>query len=253
MKIKKLLIIPLMLVSLSGCSLAKGLEKNVNVVFEYKGEILSSGTVNQFKNILAPSLTDAQIPVNCEFFGWTWYNPNAVDITAENFDEKYIEPDGLVRYDILKDYVEGETITLRPLFFNEADIPVPEYYIAIGWYAKTSTSGLSEEKINAWVEDLKAFLLTQGATQEDLNNIKITPYVGDVATSGSQVSKDRYNDILLGWGGNLTSTGGVTTLDHIGGIEMNGKSRYISRLTDKEIAKKVFKWLQTDEGNQAFR
>lgn len=253
MKIKKLLIIPLMLVSLSGCSLAKGLEKNVNVVFEYKGEILSSGTVNQFKNILAPSLTDAQIPVNCEFFGWTWYNPNAVDITAENFDEKYIEPDGLVRYDILKDYVEGETITLRPLFFNEADIPVPEYYIAIGWYAKTSTSGLSEEKINAWVEDLKAFLLTQGATQEDLNNIKITPYVGDVATSGSQVSKDRYNDILLGWGGNLTSTGGVTTLDHIGGIEMNGKSRYISRLTDKEIAIKVFEWLQTDEGNQAFR
>ena len=253
MKIKKLLIIPLMLVSLSGCSLAKGLEKNVNVVFEYKGEILSSGTVNQFKNILAPSLTDAQIPVNCEFFGWTWYNPNAVDITAENFDEKYIEPDGLVRYDILKDYVEGETITLRPLFFNEADIPVHEYYIAIGWYAKTSTSGLSEEKINAWVEDLKAFLLTQGATQEDLNNIKITPYVGDVATSGSQVSKDRYNDILLGWGGNLTSTGGVTTLDHIGGIEMNGKSRYISRLTDKEIAIKVFEWLQTDEGNQAFR
>ena len=253
MKIKKLLIIPLMLVSLSGCSLAKGLEKNVNVVFEYKGEILSSGTVNQFKNILAPSLTDAQIPVNCEFFGWTWYNPNAVDITAENFDEKYIEPDGLVRYDILKDYVEGETITLRPLFFNEADIPVPEYYIAIGWYAKTSTSGLSEEKINAWVEDLKAFLLTQGATQEDLNNIKITPYVGDVATSGSQVSKDRYNDILLGWGGNLTSTGGVTTLEHISGIKMSDKSRYISRLTDKEIAIKVFKWLQTDEGNQAFR
>lgn len=253
MKTKKLLVIPLLLASLSGCSLAKGLEDNVNVVFEYKGEIISSDTVNQFKNILAPNLTDAQIPVNCEFFGWTWYNPNAVDITAENFDEKYIEPDGLVRYDILKDYVEGETITLRPLFFNEADIPVPEYYIAIGWYAKTSTSGLSEEKINAWVEDLKAFLLTQGATQEDLNNIKITPYVGDVATSGSQVSKDRYNDILLGWGGNLTSTGGVTTLDHIGGINMGDKSRYISRLTDKEIAVKVFQWLQTDEGNQAFR
>ena len=34
---------------------------------------------------------------------------------------------------------------------------------------------------------------------------------------------------------------------------MNGKSRYISRLTDKEIAIKVFEWLQTDEGNQAFR
>ena len=37
------------------------------------------------------------------------------------------------------------------------------------------------------------------------------------------------------------------------GIEMNGKSRYISRLTDTEIAVKVFQWLQTDEGNQAFR
>ena len=63
------------------------------------------------------------------------------------------------------------------------------------------------------------------------------------------VNKDRYIDVLIGFGKNIGSTGGVEYINNIGGIIMGGKERYITQLTEKETAVKVFNWLQTPEGN----
>ncbi len=253
MKNKKLLLIPITLMTLMGCSAVKGLENEVTVVFEYDGEVIKTDTVHQFKNCLTPSLSEEQIPIDNEFFGWTWFNPDSIKATDENFDSKYIENNGVVHYDEIKSYTQNSVVVLRPLFIDIAEIPVPNYYIAIGWYGKTSTSGLDKAKMDAWTDDLKSYLQSEGATSEDLDNIIVKEYLGDVATAGGLVNKDRFIDVLVGFGNNIKSTGGVDVIEKVGGIEMGGKSRVIARLTEKEIAIKVYNWLQTDDGNKALK
>lgn len=248
---KRILLLPLLVLSASSCSVVKSLEHTLNVVYEYNGNIIYTDTCSEFKNAMTPTLSEAMIPVNHEFFGWTWLNPDTVVITEEGFESKYIEDDDVVHYHEVKEYANNSTVTLYPLFVNIDDIPIPNYYIAIGWYAKTSTSGLDEARINAWAEDLKAYLISEGATTEDINNIVIKGYEGDVATAGSLINKDRYIDVLVGFGGNIDSTGGVPIIEKASGITMGGKSRYVHRLTEKETAIKVYNWLQTEDGNKA--
>lgn len=246
---KKFLILPIALMTLSSCEMLQGLEEEINVVFEYNNEIIYSDYATQFRNVLMPILSEEQIPVEHEFFGWTWLNPDSVSIKDTDFAEKYFEKDGVVHLNDIKDYAFNSTVTLYPVFVLEDDIPIPNYYIAIGWYGKTTTSGLDQAKVDAWTVDLKEYLKSEGASDEDLNNVVINKYDGDVASAGSLINKDRYIDILIGFGGNIQSLGGVEYIENIGGITMGGKSRYIARLTEKETAVKVFNWLQTPEGN----
>lgn len=246
-KIRSLPLLVLLSLGVSSCSLVKGLEHNVTVVFEYDGEIIDSGVVNQFTNYVTPLLSDAQIPVNHEFYGWTRLNPDSLDVTSASFSTQYIEKGSVVHYQDIASYYENSSITLKPVFINIDDIPIPEYYIAIGWYAKSSTSGISEEKMASWTESLKTFLTNNGATSEDLENVKITPYVGDVATAGSLINKDRYNDILIGFGKNIGSTGGVSFIENYGPVKMGSKeNRYITLLNEKENSIKVFNWLKEE-------
>lgn len=246
---KKFLVLPIALMTLSSCEMLQGLEEEITVVFEYNNEIIYSDYTTQFRNVLMPTLSEEQIPVHHEFYGWTWLNPDSVSIKDADFAEKYFEKDGVIHLADVKDYAFNSTVTLHPVFVLEDDIPIPNYYIAIGWYGKTSTSGLDQARVDAWTIDLKEFLKAEGATDEDLNNIVINKYEGDVATAGSLINKDRYIDVLIGFGKNIGSTGGVEYIDNIGGIIMGGKERYITQLTEKETAVKVFNWLQTPEGN----
>ncbi len=250
---KKVIPIAVLSILLSSCSLVENLEHHVTVNFEYNGEVIKTGTVHEFKNCLVPSLSDAQIPTNHEFFGWTWLNPDSLSYTDESFESSYVEADGIVRYDDISDYVVDGEITLKPVFIHEDDIPIPDYYIAIGWYAKTSTSGLTQSMMDAWTEDLKEYLASEGATEEDLANIVVNAYDGDVATAGALINKDRYIDVLVGFGNNINTTGGVEIIEKVGGISMGGKTRYIARLTEKDTAVLVYSWLQTDEGVAALQ
>ena len=246
---KKFLILPIALMTLSSCEMLQGLEEEINVVFEYNNEIIYSDYATQFRNVLMPTLSEEQIPVEHEFFGWTWLNPDSVSIKDTDFAEKYFEKDGVVHLNDIKDYAFNSTVTLYPVFVLEDDIPIPNYYIAVGWYGKTGTSGLDQARVDAWTVDLKEYLKSEGASDEDLNNVVINKYDGGVAEAGSLINKDRYIDILIGFGGNIQSLGGVEYIENIGGITMGGKSRHIARLTEKETAVKVFNWLQTPEGN----
>lgn len=250
---KKIVFLPIFLIALSSCSLIKGMEHQLSVTFVYNDEIIASKNVNEFTNATTPKLKDEMVPINHEFYGWTWLDPDTVKISDEDFETKYIAYDEVVHYHDVKNYANNSNVTLYPLFINIDDIPIPNYYIAIGWYAKSSTSGLTKEIINNWTNDLKTFLKNQGATDEDLSNVVIKGYEGDVATAGSLITKDRFVDVLLGFGNNIDSLGGVNCLEKDSGIVMGGKNRVIARLSEKETGKKVYDWLKTDDGNKSLR
>lgn len=246
---KKFLVLPLIALSLSSCQLVKGLEDKLTITFVYNNQIISSDYTTQFKNVVMPTLNEEQIPLDTEFYGWTWLNPDTVSINDEDFASKYLEKDSIVHYYDVIDYASNNEVTLYPVFIFIDEIPIPDYYIAIGWYGKTSTSGLDQSRIDNWTADLKEYLSTKGATQEDLDNIVVNEYLGDVATAGSLVNKDRYIDLLIGFGKNIGTTGGVEYIENVGGIMMGGKERYITLLNEKEVARDVFTWLQTPEGS----
>ncbi len=264
MKKRGLLIgIPICLLAISSCSFVKGMEHHLTVVFEYKDEIVKTSDVSEFNNGVCPTLDDALIPTGCRFYGWTWKDPDSIDITkytdsknkvTDEFYTNFIEYDDVVHYDEIKDYAFNSTVTLKPLFIDESIIPIPTYYLAIGWYAKSSTSGLTQEIVDKWTIDLKNYLKTEGASDSDLEDVVITGYEGDVATAGSLINKDKYNDILIGFGNNIDSTGGVSVINKVGGIQMGTKSnRYIAQLNEKDLTVKVFSWLQTSEGQASLK
>lgn len=253
---KKFLLLPIALMSLSSCSLLQGFEDEVNVVFEYNNEIIYSDYTTQFRNVLMPTLSEKQIPVDHEFFGWTWKDPDTLSIKddEEGFYASFFEKEGVIHYADVADKAFNSTVTLYPVFALEADIPVEYHYLAVGWYQKTGTSGLNQERVDAWTNDLMAFLKTQGATDEDLSTVLVKGYDGNVATAGSLITKDKYVDVLIGFGKNMTDKdgGGLTyALDAKGDIPMGGKSRYVHLLSDKPIARAVFDWVANDPAGSA--
>lgn len=245
MKKKWLFFLPLLLVPLSGCSVVKSLEKNLEVNFLYKEEVIATSTVNQFTNALIPELASGYIPDGYELYGWTWYDPDIISIKDPNFESFYIPYDEVVHYDDVKNYAENGVVSLRPVFVDEDDIPIPDYYLAVGWYGKTSTSGLDQTIVDRWAETLYTYLRSEGATEEEIGKIHIEEFLGDVATAGSLVNKARYIDILIGFGNNINTTGGVEVIEKDGPYTMGNKdNRRICLLRETEVARKVYEWLK---------
>ena len=235
--------------SLTGCNLLKGLEKSCDVEF-VGGDPFTTTHVSTFANGLTPHVSSEEMSTHTEykFFGWTALNPSDVHFADENFDSEYVSADGIVRYNDIKEYITDGKVTMYPLFISRDELPV--YYLVVGWYAKTSTSGLDTGQIENWTKDLKKFLVDEcQATQDNLDNVMIRAYNGDVATIGGLINADGDVDILLGVGNNINSTGGVDIIEKQGEIMMGGKSRYIARLTDRPVVNSVYSWLKTDEGH----
>lgn len=132
-----------------------------------------------------------------------------------------------------------------------AEVEITDTKLVIGWYAKTSTTGLTQEMITAFETSLTAYLAQLGLT--DTVTLEIRKYSADldVAGVGEQVNSQGDVDILLGMGGNITSTGGIETLDKVD-YTIGGKGRNIARLTDDDLTKMIFAWLQTDEVRALF-
>ena len=229
--------------TLAGCSILKGLEKSCDVTFE-GGDPFTTTHVTTFSNGLTP---DYKTPIDPEykFVGWTWLEE--VHFSDPNFDKEYVPANGIVRYDDIKDYIVDGKITLKPCIISRDEIP--HYYLVVGWYAKTSTSGLAQGQIDKWTVDLHAFLRTEmSATDEEINNISIRGYDGDVASMGGKINADGDVDVLIGVGNNINSTGNVAIKEKEGNIPMGGKSRYIARLTDYAVSIAVYEWLKTEAG-----
>ena len=139
----------------------------------------------------------------------------------------------------------------QPAQDSLAAVEITDTKLVIGWYAKTSTTGLTQDMISAFETSLTAYFAQLGLT--DTVTLEIREYSADlnVAGVGEQVNSQGDVDILLGMGGNITSTGGIETLDKVD-YTIGGKGRNIARLTDDDLTKMIFAWLQTDEVRALF-
>ena len=233
--------------SVSGCSILKGLEKSCDVEF-VGGVPFTTTHVTTFANGLTPHVEDSAIPANHKFFGWTVFDE--LHYSDPGFDHKYVLPDGIVRYNDIKDYVRNGKVTMKPLYINRDELPV--YYLVVGWYAKTETSGVDAAHINAWKSDLFTYLRTEcAATDDQLSKVSIRPYNGNVGTAGGLINKDGDVDITIGFATNLKSQGGVEYIERFtltcGGIA----GRYVYKHTTRSVVDSVYTWMQTDAGHAA--
>ena len=237
------------IIGMNGCALLKGLEKSCDVTF-VGGVPFDTAHVTTFDNGLTPHVEKTSIPADHKFFGWTALDPDTVHYSDPGFKHKYVDYDGIVRYDDIKNHIQNGKVTMYPLYIHESELPIN--YLVVGWYAKTGTSGLSSTQINRWKVDLMNFLENDvHATEDQLSKVVIRAYDGNVGTIGSLINKDGDVDVFLGAGPNLKSDGGVEYVARTSGIPMGSESRYIYQLSDRTIAKTVYEWSITPEGHAA--
>lgn len=261
-----LLVVVMFLAVLSGCSLIKGLEHDVQVILINDGNYVGTYTVNQFNNAIVPEVEkpvgegdDPQYyqdgtpmydedgnAINYTFVGWAVKE----NWTEEDGEEYLSENTGLIRYDDIKDFVGDESLSIT---LYAAYSVVSPRDLVIAWYDKETTSGLNQTYMDAFEENLYSYLETQGYDTASMD-IVIRGYSGGVGTTCSQIIKDGDVDIMVGWSStsNITSTGGmvegVDFIENNSGITIGSKSRYAARLTDTELCNLVYHWIFDEYG-----
>lgn len=235
-----LLVAVMCLLTLSACSVVAGLEKDVNITLNVNGNALDGNyVVNTFNNAIVPV---PEAPKGDVFLGWTadkdWQNKDIADVALS-------QNKGLIRYDDVKDYAVDGKITLYAVFGVQ-----PRHDIAVAWYDKEKTSGLNQGVMDEFLTALKAFLTTQGYTPDSMD-IVVRGYAGNVGPTCGAIMDDGDIDIMVGWAAasNIEGTGGmkrgVDFLQNYGNIMLTGasKARYTAKLSDSEVANKVYQWI----------
>lgn len=243
-----LLVAVMCLLTLSACSVVAGLENDVNITLNVNGNALDGNyVVNTFNNAIVPV---PEAPKGDVFLGWTadkdWQNKDIADVALS-------QNKGLIRYDDVKNYAVDGKITLYAVFGVQ-----PRHDIAVAWYDKEKTSGLNQGVMDEFLTALKAFLTTQGYTPDSMD-IVVRGYAGNVGPTCGAIMDDGDIDIMVGWAAasNIEGTGGmkrgVDFLQNYGNIKLTGasKARYTAKLSDSEVANKVYRWILStyaDEG-----
>lgn len=251
------ILLALSIFTLSSCA-AQSLEKRINVVFMYEDEMIASGTVTQFENLKSPDLDESYIPDGYKFFGWTPLDVNKVKATDVNFKEEYIGAGKIVHYMDVEQYAVNTTVVCQAVVIDKAEIPHVYHYAVIAWYDKPATSGIDSTLMGKFETALKAYLSSEGVSEEDLATIVIRGYTGNVGTSCGKIMEDEDVDIMLGWSSrsNVTGTGGMKEsmlLETIDDFQVGtDHTRCVHRLTDSETVIKVFQYIGSDACRQIF-
>lgn len=235
-----LLVAVMCLLTLSACYVVAGLEKDVNITLNVNGNALDGNyVVNTFNNAIVPV---PEAPKGGCVLGWTadkdWQSKDIADVALS-------QNKGLIRYDDVKDYAVDGKITLYAVFGVQ-----PRHDIAVAWYDKEKTSGLNQGVMDEFLTALKAFLTTQGYTPDSMD-IVVRGYAGNVGPTCGAIMDDGDIDIMVGWAAasNIEGTGGmkrgVDFLQNYGNIKLTGasKARYTAKLSDSEVANKVYQWI----------
>ena len=242
--IAALLLVVMCMGAFSACSLAGKLEKDVQVYLETSDGLLGPYTVNAFTNAIVPA---QEAPKGKKQLGWTDdKNWNEKDVKNVSVSENV----GLIRYDDVKNYAKKGKVTLYPVFGE-----ITRHDIAIAWYDKKKTSGLTQSVMDKFEDDLKAYLTEQGMNPAEMD-IVIRGYAGNVGPSCGNIMNDSDIDIMIGWAGrsNIEGTGGLKAgedfLQNYGNITLTGaeKARYAARLGDTDLVKQVYNWILTTYG-----
>jgi hypothetical protein len=156
----------------------------------------------------------------------------------------------LIRYDDVKEYVDGErlSITLYAVFED-----VPKRDLVIAWYAKTDTSGLDQNAMDMFQTKLYEYLASQNYKPDEMD-ILLRGYEGSVGDTCAAIKKDADVDMMIGWSNseNLAEKGGFAEgtdfLENTGDVTVGSKARYIARISDTELCRSVYGWVQSEYG-----
>ena len=258
-----LFLLPIICLSVFGLSacIPDWFEEELSVVFMNEGEVVGTGSVTQYKNVKTPEISDAYVPDGYRFYGWTVYNPDAVDPASPDFKSTYVGGGKMLHYMDVKGHENSEKeVVLSALIIDKSLVPKEYHYAVVAWYDKESTSGITSIEIETLNSRLAAYLGAEGVSEEDIATIVIRGYTGNVGPSCGQIMADEDVDIMLGWGSvsNVTSTGGMPESmlleSKVYSVTYNGaiKNRYIHRLTESESVLKVWDWLQSDDCTSIF-
>ena len=165
-----------------------------------------------------------------------------------------------------------EEISIPEYNINDTKDGSKTYYLVLGWWECTDmqddgvtpklTSHLTPETVRLFYHNLRAYLTTIGATQENLDAISFRNYSsGPVADMGTAVNADADVDILIGVGNNINSGAGVAL--HNSSNDYKFQTAMGDPLTDRYVAcpasasdfgVATFEWLRdTQAGKDAFK
>ena len=191
---------------------------------------------------------------NYSFDGWVLEDGTAFDVSTAVITSNL---DVYASFSLIN---TGGTNPWDELVVTDTKEENKDYYLVIGWYGHTSTSGLDEGLVKHWYYNLRVFLEKYGASTEDLDNISVRKYGIDgtkIAEFGELVNTHGDVDIVIGVGNNINSTGGVDIVDKSGGFtfDNDGESydRYTALLTEETVSRAVYDFLCTDLGKTTFQ
>ena len=151
-------------------------------------------------------------------------------------------------------------MTLKATYCNPEDVPTK--FLVVGWYARTKTSGLTTDIMDGFETMLRNHLkdLKNGSeeidftiTDDDLADVEVRSYDGDIATIGGNIKFDDDVDIFLGAGVNLGTQGGVTYLQRNAYEIGDTPDRYIYRLNDRPQVKNIYTWMRSTDVRAYFK
>ena len=164
-----------------------------------------------------------------------------------------VSKDAELKYANLRSLVNvGDTaIELYPVIEDKPVKEDREHFVVVAWYDKETTSGLNQTIIEAVEAALKAYLLSEGVAQTDVDTVLFRAYSGNVGPSTTEIVTDNDVDIMLGWGSaeNITTTGTIpaasiteTISDYTMGAKTN---RYLHVICADETVEKAMGFFRT--------
>ena len=187
---------------------------------------------------------------NYSFDGWVLEDGTAFDVSTAVITSNI---DVYASFSLIN---TGGTNPWDELVVTDTKDPNKTYSLVIGWYGKTSTSGIDENIMKHWYYNALVYLRHIGLTEEQLNGVTVRQY-GDADTNigplGELVNAHADVDILLGTGKNLTTQGKIETVERIDGVTINGTTgRTLALLKESEIGRSLFDFLNTEPGSKMF-
>lgn len=261
---KKKIILPLLIVtsfSIPACSALK-FDRYIDLVVndvsnpsetdesKWTYEEVYRTKINIYNSAILPENPNSTWPKDKTFLGYGLKD----FVKGVSKKKDFYASKGLVRYNDVKNYAVNNTVTLKAAYCNPEDVPTK--YLVVGWYARTKTSGLTTDIMETFEGMLANHLKEVGTTSEDLADVEVRAYDGDVSTIGGNITFDGDVDIFLGAGVNLGTQGKVTYYQR-NAYEIEGAAdRYIYRLVEdgkKPQVEEVYTWMRSKEVKDFFR
>lgn len=130
-----------------------------------------------------------------------------------------------------------------------------DYYLVLGWYGKSKTSGIDKSTMQHFYANVRVFLRAKGASEEELANVSVREYGTDlkVAETGALVNADGDVDLFFGMSTNIVDSANIPCIEVSDTYTINSADKRVTGLlTDNAMAKQLFDFLATDLGKQMF-